>query len=260
MAHEVDRLVSGERVEAKQHGVAARRTPRGTLIEKLAARQGEHERPPRPAPAGRTEPLDQVEHRRSQRVGVFENQGDRVVARQCVDQRDEAGLDVVDESRLLAPLAAYAEEQSEPLDGSVEVALDAAGLDQLAQAAPDRVGRIGGLDARELAHDRRGGRERRAVPEAARLTAKDADRRAHACSQLLRQPRLADAGLADDRDQHRLARRAREAEALAEDGLLADPVDERDGAARRARGQALDRKRIERFGEAFRLDPASPPE
>ena len=63
-------------------------------------------------------------------MGVFEDQGDRVVARQCVDQRDEAGLDVVDESRLLAPLAANAEEQSEPLDGSVEVALDAAGLDQ----------------------------------------------------------------------------------------------------------------------------------
>src|SRR5207249_6832098 len=124
-------------------------------VEKLAARQGEHERTPRPATAGRTKPLDQVEHRRSQRVGVFENQGDRVVARQCVDQRDEAGLDVVDESRLLAPLAAYAEEQSEPLDGSVEAALDAAGLDQLAQAAPDCLRRSAGLDARERASDRR---------------------------------------------------------------------------------------------------------
>ena len=112
MAHEVDRFVGGKRVEAEQHGVAARRAPRRTLVEKLAARQREHERAPRPAAAGRTEPLDQVEHGRPERVCVLENQGDRMVARQRVDQRDEAGLHVVDERRLLAPLAADAKEQS----------------------------------------------------------------------------------------------------------------------------------------------------
>ena len=125
----MDRLVSGQRIEAQQHGVAARRAPRRTLIEQLAPRQGEDERAPRPAPAGGSEPLDQVEHGRPQRVGVLEDKGDRVVARQRVDQREEAGLHVVDERRLLAPLSADAEEQPEPLDDPIEVALHAARFD-----------------------------------------------------------------------------------------------------------------------------------
>src|SRR5438045_2597588 len=123
-------------------------------------------RAPTTAWAGRAEPLDQVEHGRPQRVGVLEDKGDRVVARQRVDQREEAGLHVVDERRLLAPLSADAEEQPEPLDDPIEVALHAARFDQLAQAAPDRLGRIGRFDEGKLADDRGGGGEGRAAPEA----------------------------------------------------------------------------------------------
>ncbi len=183
-----------------------------------------------------------------------------MVAGKAVDQGEEARLDVVHESGLLAPLAAKPEKQAEPLGHSLAIALHVARLHELAEAAPDRIRRVRRLDKCELPDDGRRRCERGRVAVAAAMPAQDAHGRAHPCRQLLGQARFADARLADDRDQHWLAGRAGQAEALAEDGLFADPVDEGDRAAGRAGGQALHGVGLDRFIEALCSHPLPPPE
>src|SRR5713101_1926990 len=164
------------------------------------------------------------------------------------------------EGGLLAPVAAEPEKQTEPLGHSLAIALHIARLHELAEASPDRFRRVRRLDTREVPDDGRRRRERGRVAVAPALPAQDAHGRAHPCRQLLGQARFADAWLSDDRDQHWLAGRAGQAEALAEDGLFADPVDEGDRAAGRAGRQALYGEGLDRFVEALCSHPPPPPE
>src|SRR5438128_1403734 len=98
-------------------------------------------------------------------------------------------------------------------------------LSQLAKAAADHLGVVPWPDAGDVADDRGRGRECRRVGLGARLTAKDQHRGADPGRELVGEPRLADAGLACDRDEDRPSRRARHAQALAEDCLLAGRSD-----------------------------------
>src|SRR5207248_6725644 len=79
-------VVAREGLEPDQHRVAAARAPPGPLVQKLVARERHDERPPGTGPID-TETLDQVEHRRLQRVRVLEDQEHRVVPREAVDHR-----------------------------------------------------------------------------------------------------------------------------------------------------------------------------
>ena len=97
MAHQVHRLLGRQRVEPHEHGVAAARAPGRPLVEQITSRQREHQRATRPAPALRAQPLDEVEHRGFEQVGVFEDQEHRMIPRKAVDERDEPCLDVVNE-------------------------------------------------------------------------------------------------------------------------------------------------------------------
>src|SRR5262249_35018874 len=93
------------------------------------------------------------QHRCLESVRVFEQQHYRVGASQPIDERDEACPYVVHERRLLGAVG-QTEEQGQSLNDPVAVRWITAEVDQLAEAALDLIGRLSGLDAGEVAHDR----------------------------------------------------------------------------------------------------------
>ena len=104
VAHQVNRLVGRQRSEPQHHRVPTGRPPFRALFEELIASERKNEGTPRPPTSGRGQTLDEVEHWRLQAVRVLEDEDHRVIAREAIDHRDEASLDVVDEGRLLDSL------------------------------------------------------------------------------------------------------------------------------------------------------------
>ena len=194
-----------------------------------------------PAAGGRAEAFDQLEHRRAELVRVLEHEDGGRVAREAVDERDEPGLHVLHERRLRLPIG-HAEQEREPFD---EV-LGVAGVRRSVRRA-----RAGGASPSRPGRPPPGRRARRrssrpgenvavsvngagAADEHGDVVLDDRD-------ELVGQARLADAGFAEDADEHRVSGAGRAVEALAQDRELARAPDERDRPARRTRREALRR-------------------
>ena len=188
---------------------------------------------------------------------VFEHDQHRVVAGEPIDHGREACLDLMDESGLV-PALARPEEQTETLRSPGRRRRVGGPGCQLAETIVDRVGAVARPEGGEVGDDRGRRREGGGIGLGPRLPAEDHDRRADARRELIRQPRLADAGLADDRDQDWSAGRAGQAKALAEDRLLAGPADEWDRAPSRAGGDLIHRKCFQGRIETLGPDPPSP--
>ena len=174
-------------------------------------------------------------------------------SRERVDQREEPCLHVVHERRLLVPLG-DAEQQRQPVDDPVGVREGARALHEPAQLLLRDGGRGGAVDAGQLGDDGGDWCERRGVGVRARAAGEHEGLVAEPSDELVGQARLADAGFAEDRDEHRLAGRPRAVQALPQDRELARASDERDRASGRPHAEALDREAGERGVEALRDD------
>ena len=94
---------------------------------------------------------------------VLEHEGHRPDARQTFDQRQEPRPDVVDERRLVTPRLRQAEEREEAVDRVGIRSRHAHAVDELAEALRCELRGVVVADARDLADDRCGGRERGAL-------------------------------------------------------------------------------------------------
>ena len=187
---------------------------------------------------------------------VLEDQDQWGGGRHPLDQRVESALHLLHERGLVAPRLAQAEEQPEPGGHALHLRRLDGRLDQVVQAAHRLVRRFAVVDAGQVAHHRGDGRERRAVS----VGLPAADHRARfgveAGNELVAQPRLADARLAEQREQVGATRRHHPRERVAQDRQLDHAPDERDRPARRPRAQFLDRERAQLRVEPLRLDQA----
>ena len=179
-----------------------------------------------------------------------------MVSREAVDHRDESRLDLVHKGGFVAALA-ESEQLAQPLRGAGGGRFAAGPLGKLSQTPADGLGIVVGTDAGQVGDDRGRGGEGGGVGLRAGLAAQDHDGRADPGPELVREPRLADAGLARDGDEHRAPGRARQAEALAQDGKLAGTADERDRAPGGAGREVDDPVRLERPLEPSRPDASS---
>ena len=90
------------------------RSPRRPRLGQLGARDRQDHRRTGPVRRSRRQPLDEIEHRRPQRVRVVEDQHQRCIRGQPLGQGHEAALDLLDEGGLVAPRLADAERQRQP--------------------------------------------------------------------------------------------------------------------------------------------------
>ena len=181
-----------------------------------------------------------------------------MVAGEAVDHRDESRLHLMDERCFVGALT-QTEEHRQSLFRARGGSLAGGAENQLAQPSTDGFRVVTRADSCDVADDRRRRGERCRVRLGARLPAQDHDGRADARRELFRQTGLADPSLAHDSDQDGASRGAREAQALAQDRLLACPTDKWDRPASRPRRDLLDRIRIERHIEALGPDPPATP-
>ena len=180
-----------------------------------------------------------------------------MVAGQAFDDRDEPCLHLVDEGGLVL-LFAQPEEECETL---LRACLDSGARrpsGELMQPSPDGVRVVVRPDARDVGDDGRRRGEGSGVGLGARLAAQDEDRSADPCRELVRQARLADAGLAHDRHQDRASGGAGKTKALAEDRLLAGSSDEWNRASGGARRDLFHRERFEIHIETLGANSTSP--
>jgi hypothetical protein len=163
------RSIEGDRV----HGV---RPPGRPLVEELRTRQDEHHRPAGAGPGPGAETLDEVEHRRPERVRILEHEHGRQLVLQAIDQRHEPRLDVVHERRL--PVRARAvlghpEQEGEPFHHPVDLGGFAHPIHELTQPLPDLLRWVALLHAGQLANDLGHRCERRRVRVGAGATGED---------------------------------------------------------------------------------------
>src|SRR5713101_5671622 len=125
--------------------------------------------------------------------------------------------------------------------------------------ALDLVGRVAGVDSGQVSYDRGRWRERRRVGVGAWLASQHDHRGPNTRCELVGEARFADAGLAENSQEHWSPGRGCEAEALIEDGLLAGTADEWDGSPRGSHRQPIDRESIETGIEALGFDMAATP-
>jgi hypothetical protein len=163
LSRKLGRLVVRQGLEADADLVQRAHAPGRTIVEQFRPRGDQDEDAPRRVTASGRDAFDQIEHLRTQRVRVFEEQGDRTLLREPLDQRHETGPHIVDEGRLVAPRLGEAEQRLEPIDGATVGAGDADPVDQLAQTFGRNLAGVVVADAGDLAHDRGRRRERGAV-------------------------------------------------------------------------------------------------
>ena len=247
LPRQVDRLLHGERVHPKQHRVDRVRSPGGSLVEELGPREREGERSTLAAARMQAHALDQVLHGPAERVDVLDDHHERLHRGHAVDERQEPGLHVVDERGFVAPFG-DAEQQTQPIGDPVDLALIDVAAGGLAEALPDLVGGVAVVDPCKVADHGRQGSERGRLRVGTGAGHEHRHVFVETGGELVGEAGLPDAGLAGDGDQRGRAGRGRVRQALAQDGQLARTADERDGAARRTRRDALDeiRGKIER--------------
>ena len=135
LPRQVDRLLHGERVHPKQHGVDRVRSPGRSLVEELGPCERECERSPLAVTRVHAHALDQVLHGSAERVDVLDDHHERLHGGHPVDERQEPGLHVVDERGLVAPFR-DAEQQTESIGDPVDLALIDVAAGGLAEALP----------------------------------------------------------------------------------------------------------------------------
>ena len=244
-------LALGQRLEAYADLVHGAGSPRGTFLEQLGARRHQHQHPARAAtPAGR-DPLDQIEHLRAERVHILEQQRDRPLAGEPLEQRQEPGTHIVDEGRLVTARLREPHERLQPVSRVRVGPRHTDPVDELAQPLGGDVGRVLLLDAGDRAHHGGRGRERGAV--CTDMAPPDEDRALgiEPGQELRREPRLPDARLAHDREQQWRRGRDHAGERLSEHRQFVVPAHERDRASHRPCAQPLDGRRRERLGESL---------
>ena len=101
LSREVGSLVLGQSLEADAHLIDGPRAPAGPLVEQLRPGRDHHQHTARTPPSPRGDPLDQVQHLRPQRLRVLEQERDRSLLTQPLEQRQEARADVVHERGLV---------------------------------------------------------------------------------------------------------------------------------------------------------------
>src|SRR5258708_4541570 len=111
------------------------------LLEELVAGQGHDQSAAWSAPSRGGQAFNEIQHRRLEVVCVFEKHHHRVVPSEAVDDRDEAGLNVVNEGRLLGPLG-QAEQQGQALGDELSFRWIPAAGGELAPPRLDLVARV----------------------------------------------------------------------------------------------------------------------
>ncbi len=255
LARELRGLGLGQRLEP--HGDLVRRAaaPPGPVVEQLVPGRDDDEHAAGTVAPSSGDPLDQIEHLRSQRVRVLEEQRHGSLVREPFEQGEEPGPDVVHERGLVAPRRREPEQRLEPIDRVRVGAPNADAADQRAQLPLGDVRARLVVDPRYLAHHRRRRSEGRAVRPEMAPPDEDGSLRIEPGQELGGQPRLPDAGLAEDREQQRARGRDHARERPPEHRELVRPPDEGDRAPRRASAQPLDGERRELLGEPLGIDP-----
>ncbi len=184
---------------------------------------------------------------------VLEDQHQRRVVAQALDQGQEPGPHRLDERRFVGVLG-QVERQSELEDEFVHLV----GSDEGARQRPellDRRDRMVGFDDAGGVADHGGHRrERGAIAEPARPALERDDVIIETRHELVGQPRLADARFPHHREQGGSVGDDHASEPLAEHAELMRPADDRDGSPYRTRAQAFDGERDQPALEPLRGD------
>jgi len=157
-------------------------------------------------PPSRRDAFDQIQHLGPERLGILEQQGDGSLAREALDEGEEARADVVDERGFVAPRFVESQQRLETIHRAGVRTRRTHALDELPQTLHGNVDRVVVADAGDLPHDGRGGGERGAVR--AEVAAPDEHRSlgVQPGQELRGEPGLADPGLADHGEQERSRR------------------------------------------------------
>jgi hypothetical protein len=255
-AGELRALLGRQRREPDRERVARLAGPAGASLEHLVA--GDHEHRERQAPGPGHQPLDELEELGRGRLHVLEDHHHRSAARRGTEER----------------------EQRVPRLG------DAVGVGASAPGAPEHGVEVGRYLLRLLRRERRGdpphgvprlgvggvgrhagdgagqlgdGGERRLLVQAPGPPAQHDHVVTEAGQRLLDQPGLADARLAEDRDEMGPAGLSSPGEELAEEHQLPSPPDQGDRASGRPDGEPEEGAGEDRLGEPAGLHRAAGP-